>query len=157
MTNVESLLLVEPVGQLNLSDYCIVTQDTTVRETVDRMRSMRQNCAFVVGKGTHLVGIFTDRDVLRKVAANPETWDQEVSTVMTKTPDTLPPTATTGEALRKMKSQRYRNLPVVNKNGTIEGNVTYFAILKYLTDHFPEAVYNLPPEPDNFATARDGG
>lgn len=153
----EFQLLTESISQLDLSDYCIVTVDSTVRETVERMQATHTNCAFVVGKGTRLVGILTDRDVLRRVADKPDTWDQPVESAMTKAPDTLPPTATTGAALRQMEERRYRNIPVVNKHGVIQGNVTYFGILKYLTDHFPQAVYNLPPEPDNFAEQRDGG
>jgi len=156
-STIESQLLAEPISQLDLTEFCIVTADTTVRETVQRMRATRQNSAFIVGKGTRLVGILTDRDVLRKVVNHPEIWDEPVETVMTQAPDTLLPTATAGQALRKMEEHRYRNLPVVNEHGIIEGNVTYFAILKYLTDHFPQAIYNLPPEPDNFATERDGG
>lgn len=156
-SGVESQLLTEPISHLDLSDYCIVTADSTVRNTVERMQATHTNCAFVVGKGTRLVGILTDRDVLQRVATQPPTWDQPIESVMTKTPDTLPPTATTGEALRQMEARRYRNIPVVNQHGVIQGNVTYFGILNYLTAHFPQAVYNLPPEPDNFAEQRDGG
>jgi CBS domain-containing protein len=157
MSNLEMELLSQSVGQLDLSDYCIVTEDTSVREAVERMQVMRQNCAIIIGKGTHIVGILTDRDVLRKVVSAPETWDQPVETVMTRSPNTISPNATTGEALRMMEEGRFRNVPVVNEHGVIRGNVTHFAILKFLTDHFPQAVYNLPPDPTNYASERDGG
>lgn len=155
--SIESQLLTESIGQLDLSRYCIVTLDSTVRETVERMQVLRQNCAFVVGKGTHLVGLLTDRDVLRKVANRPEVWDKPVDTVMTKSPDTLPPSATAGEALRMMDERHYRNIPVVDQHGTLRGNVTHFAIMKYLADHFPQAIYNLPPNLAQIAKHRDGG
>jgi len=155
--DIESQLLAEPIRQLDLSNYCIVTSDSTVRETVERMRIMRRNCAFIVGKGTHLIGIVTDRDVLRKVVNKPETWDQPVETIMSKSPGTISPDATTGEALRSMEEKHFRNVPVIDSKGTIYGNVTHYAILKFLTDHFPEAVYNQPPDPTNFAEQRDGG
>ncbi len=157
MSSVESQLLTEPVHQLDLSDYCIVTADTSVRETVERMRLLRQNCAIIIGKGTQLVGILTDRDVLRRVVTHPETWDQPVETVMTAAPDTILDTAATGDALRMMEAGKYRNVPVVGTKGVIRGNITYFSVLKFLTDHFPGAVYNLPPDPTNFAQERDGG
>ena len=111
--SVETQLLQEPIQQLDLSEYCMVTADTTVRETVERMRTLRQNCAFVVGGRTQLIGILTDRDVLKRVAANPDTWDQAVTTVMTASPDTLTPDATTSKAMRLMEQHRYRNVPVV--------------------------------------------
>jgi CBS domain-containing protein len=155
--NVELQLLAAPVKQLDLTDYCLVTVDTTVRDTIERMREKRQNCALVVGKGTQIVGILTDRDVLRRVVSAPETWDEPVETVMTRAPKTILPDSSTGDALRMMEAGRYRNVPVVNANGVLRGNVTHFAILKFLTDHFAEAVYNLPPDPTNYAQERDGG
>lgn len=153
---VEAQLLAEPIGHLGLSDYCIVTADTSVRDTIQRMRITRQNCAFVVGEGTHIIGIFTDRDVLKKIATSPATWDQPVSEVMTKSPNTLPASATTDDAIKLMGKGHYRNVPVVEGN-VIIGNVNHFAILKYLTEHFPEAIYNLPPAPENYADSRAGG
>jgi CBS domain-containing protein len=155
--SVESQLLAEPIGQLELSDYLIVTADTTVRETIGRLRELRRNCALIVGQGTHLVGIFTDYDVLRRVGSHPGTWDQSIETVMTPNPDTLPTDASTSQALRQMKSEQIDNLPIIGPHGSIRGTVTYYSILNFLTDHFPKAVYNLPPDPDNFASERDGG
>jgi CBS domain-containing protein len=155
--SVEKQLLDEPVGQLELTGFCLVTADTTVRETIEQMRVMKQNCAFVVGEHTRLLGIFTDRDVLRKVVHNPGTWDVPVTAVMTQRPDNVPPTASTREAMKLMLEHHYRNLPVLSGTGAVLGNVTHYAILKYLTDHFPQEVYNLPPDPTNFAQQRDGG
>jgi CBS domain-containing protein len=155
--SVESQLLTEPIRQLDLTEYCIVTADTSVRDTVERMRLKRQNCAIIIGKGTHIVGILTDRDVLRRVATSPETWDQPVEAVMTAAPQTIAVEATTGEALQMMDEGHFRNVPVVNARGVIVGNVTYYTILKLLTDHFPQAVYNLPPDPTNYAQDREGG
>jgi CBS domain-containing protein len=157
MTSVEKQLLDEAVGQLELTGFCLVTADTTVRETVEQMRAMKTNCAFVVGEHTRLLGIFTDRDVLRKVVHNPGTWDVPVTAVMTQRPDHVPSTATTREAMKLMLEHHYRNLPVLSQTGAVLGNVTHYAILKYLTDHFPQEVYNLPPDPTNFAQQRDGG
>jgi CBS domain-containing protein len=155
--SVESQLLTVPISQLDLSAYCIVTADTSARDTVERMREMRQNCAIIIGKGSRIVGIITDRDILKRVVTTPETWDQPVDAVMTPTPETIRVNATTGEALRMMEDGHYRNVPVVNDKGVIRGNVTYYAILKFLADHFPAAVYNLPPDPTNYAQDRDGG
>lgn len=155
-SSVEKQLLAEEVGQLNIDDFCIVTADTTVRDTIGRMRASKHNCAFIVGGKTQLVGIFTDRDVLNKIVADPSTWNKPVSDYMTANPDTLPPQATAHEALKMMKERHYRNVPII-EGTTIIGDVTHFAVIQFLIDHFPEAVYNLPPEPGNFADARDGG
>lgn len=154
---VESQLLAEGVRRLDLSDFCIVTADSSIREVVEQMRERGHNCALIVGERTRLTGILTDRDVLRKVVHRPEIWDDPVSTIMTAAPQTIDQEGTAKEALRLMDQGGFRNVPVVRGNGAIVGNVTYFSILKFLTDHFPEAVYNLPPDPTNYADRRDGG
>lgn len=155
--NVELQLLAEPVRHLDLSDYCVVTPDTTVRETVEQMRELRKHTAFVVGQHTRLQGLLTDRDVLRRISNKPETWDQPITEIMTKDPDTLSSRATTADALRLMNENRYRNVPVVNEKGAPIGNVTHFAVLHYLSEHFPEIAFNQPPRPGNYAEQRDGG
>jgi CBS domain-containing protein len=155
-TNVEARLLAEPVRRLDLSEFCLVTADTTVRKTIVRMRATNNHCAFIVGEGTHIVGILTDRDVLKRIVSHPETWDQPVSEVMTASPDTLSATATTNDALDMMATGHYRNVPVMDDDALV-GNVTHFAVIKFLTEHFPGVFYNLPPEPENYADQRDGG
>jgi CBS domain-containing protein len=157
MPTVESQLLSEPVQSLDLSDYCVVTADTPVHTVIARMRDLQQNCAIVVGQGTQVVGIFTDRDVLKRVVSASETWELPVAEVMTAAPDTVTPESQAGAALKMMDEGHYRNVPVVSAQGVLRGNLTHFSILKFLTEHFPQAVYNLPPDPTNFAQERDGG
>lgn len=156
-TSVETQLLQESVKQLDLNNYCIVTSDTTVRDAIERMRVLHRHCAFVVGEQTRLVGILTERDVLKKVIDHPETWDAPVTTVMTTDPISLTDNATAADTLRQMDKGRFRNVPILTSKRAVIGNVTHFALLDYLVSHFPQAVYNLPPDPDNYADERDGG
>lgn len=154
--NIEAKLLATPVDQLDLSDFCIVTSDSTVKEAVARMRASKHNCAFIVGGRTQIIGIFTDRDVLKKIANNPAIWEAPITEQMTPNPVTLPPESSTGDALALMQKHHFRNIPVVDEH-TVYGNITYYAVLKFLSDHVPEAVYNLPPDPDHYAEDRVGG
>jgi CBS domain-containing protein len=56
-----------------------------------------------------------------------------------------------------MDAMHFRNAPVVNDDGKIVGNLTHFALIRYLADSFPEEVLNLPPTPDQFGEERFGG
>jgi CBS domain-containing protein len=154
--SVESQLLAEPIRSFDLNDYCMVTPSTTVRETVEQMRETKKHTAFIVGDHTVLQGILTDRDVMRKVATSPDVWDRPVTDLMTPEPFTLSMNATAGEALRQMDEKGFRNVPVVNDKGTPIGNLTYFSLVHYLSDHFQRVVLNAPPTTD-FTQARDGG
>ena len=75
---------------------------------------------------------------------------------MTRNPETISGDASLLDAIQILNEKPYRYLPVLNKEGHIIGTLTHFAVLKYISDHFPEDVYNLPPEPNRFAQSRDG-
>ena len=75
---------------------------------------------------------------------------------MTKSPITVNSTDAADKALGIMDENHFRNVPVVNANGRVIGNLTHYAVIKYLADHFPESVYNLPPDPHQVASKRDG-
>lgn len=145
----------ERVIHLNLTEFTEVEAGTSVRATIEKMRQENHNCAFITNQG-QLTGIFTDRDILRKVVDVPESWEQPIETVMTP----LPLTVSTGDpantALNLMDEKHFRNVPVLDETGVVIGNLTHYAIIKYLADRFPESVYNLPPEPDRVVSKRDG-
>ena len=153
----EKQLLNSPVHQLDLTEFMLVQSGTSVRETIGWMRLKSQHCAFIVGKGMKIIGIFTDRDVLRRIVTNPDTWERPIDEFMTANPQTVEPGCITQDAMDLMEQRRFRNVPVVAKDGEIKGNVTHFAIVKWLVDHYPEAVKNLPPDPENYSDERAGG
>lgn len=145
----------EQVIHLDLSEFTAVEMGTTVRETVDRMRRENHNCAFITDHGA-LVGIFTDRDILTKVVDVPQSWEQPIQGFMTRHPQAVSCKERADTALAMMNEKRFRNVPVLDDDGTIIGNLTHYAIIKYLADRFPESVYNLPPHPDRVTRNRDG-
>ena len=97
-------------------------------------------------QGNALIGIFTDRDVLRKVVNNPESWGKSIDDVMTPNPTVVELDCPADEALTMMDAGNFRNVPVVDPDGKVRGNVSYYAFIKFLADHFPQEVYNLPPD-----------
>ena len=151
----ESNLQQEKVKHLDLSNFTKVESGTSVRDTIAAMRQQAHHCAIIMA-GDSLIGIFTDRDILRKVVDAPETWDQPIDQVMTPTPITVNSNDPADAALALMDAKHFRNVPVLNKKGQVIGNLTHHAIIKYLADRFPESVYNLPPNPDQVTRRRDG-
>lgn len=145
----------EQVIHLNLTEFTAVEIGTSVKATIDKMRAENHNCAFVTEDG-QLVGIFTDRDVLRRVVDSPESWNRPIEDVMTLSPLSVKLTDPADAALNLMNKNHFRNVPVLDENGVVIGNLTHYAVIKYLADHFPESVYNLPPDPDSVTSDRDG-
>lgn len=98
-------------------DQHILTVDpeTSVRETTRGMDVRNVGAVLVVDKGGALVGIFTERDLLRRVVSqgrDPNTTT--VAEVMTPNPDTVTPRQPAVDALRLMRDGGYRHLPVVD-------------------------------------------
>jgi predicted transcriptional regulator len=156
MMSLKEELRAEQVGQLDLKKYCRVESGTTVRETLSRMRAEESHCAFVV-RDSKLVGIFTERDVMRRVAVAPQTLDGPVDEVMTAQPVTVLPDTSAADALWLMDDHQFRNLPVVDRQGRILGDMTYGAIIQYLAARYPIEVMNRPPRPEQFPSKPEGG
>jgi CBS domain-containing protein len=154
--SLESNLQKELVVHLDLTNFTQVESGVSVRESVAKMRAENNNCAIVTNAGK-LIGIFTDRDLVKKVVEAPATWDKPIDEVMTPTPITVASTEPADAALDLMDKKHFRNVPVVDNSGVVIGNLTHHAIIKYLADHFPESVYSLPPDPERVARKRDGG
>ena len=75
---------------------------------------------------------------------------------MSSEPVTIPSGTTVGEAIRKMAQGGYRRLPIIDDGGRPEGVLKVSGIVRYLVEHFPESVYNLPPEPRPTTQEREG-
>lgn len=97
--------------------------DATVRSAALAMRE-RHVGAVLVTAHDHLAGIFTERDMVNRVVAESRDPDRTtLAEVMTADPDTIAPTTTAIEALRRMDDGGYRHLPIV-ENGRIVGIVS---------------------------------
>jgi CBS domain-containing protein len=106
----------------------VTTPSTPVAEVVASMLKGRFGSA-VVMEGSVLMGIFTERDVLRAAAAHADLTSSRVSEWMTGDPVTASPDMDTGEATEIMMSQGFRHLPVV-EGKTVSGIVSLRDILR---------------------------
>src|SRR5918999_202596 len=89
--------------------------DTSVAEVVRRMLKGRFGSAVVVD-GTWIVGMFTERDVLRAAAAGIDPGTAVVADWMTPEPVTASPDMDAEDAAEIMMTQGFRHLPVVDGN-----------------------------------------
>ena len=88
-----------------------------------------QNVGAVVVKDFgRLIGVLTERDMLRAMAARVHTSDARVRQWMTENPVTAPPDMTFEEASKIMLDKGFRHLPVVDGE-TILGIVSLRRIM----------------------------
>src|SRR5215212_2855065 len=101
-----------PVARNHMSrDLLTVTGDAALEETAQRMVD-RDVGAVLVMEGDELVGILTERDILRAVAAGIQD-DTLVADWMTRDPDTMSPDDTTQHAAVLMIHGGFRHMPLV--------------------------------------------
>ncbi len=131
---IEHDLLHRPLGELAVRDYLEVTPETSVADTVRRMNEGGHHCALIVSD-KRLAGIFTERDVLIKLAGCGELpSDRPISDLMVEQPTTLSRTDTVALALNRMMVRGYRHIPVVDGDGNLAGVVSVRDILRYLVE-----------------------
>ena len=111
------------------------------------MRTRRLGCALVCEQG-RLIGLFTERDLLNKVIGEPVNYSTAVEQVMTVNPAKLSLDDSVFAAMRVMKEGDYRNIPLVDGEGTAAGVVTVRDLVTYFAEHFPKEALNLPPDHD---------
>lgn len=97
---------------------------TTVKHACQCMGDRRVGAVLVTEGDRQLVGIFTGRDaVCRVLATGKDPAKTTLAEVMTREPDTMPPTKTAIEALRLMQDRGFRHVPVV-QDGRVLGVVS---------------------------------
>jgi CBS domain-containing protein len=82
------------------------------------MDERRVGAVLVTDADDHLVGIFTGRDAVRMLAQR-RAAESPLGTVMTRSPDTLPPGRTAMDALRLMQDSGFRHVPVVDRGRAV--------------------------------------
>jgi CBS domain-containing protein len=148
-------LKIESVSRLRPPPARCLSPEDTVAEAVALMRQSGVGCA-LLRRDDRLVGIFTERDLLRRVLAVERPLTTPLAEVMTHGPVAVRLKDPIGVAVRHMQEGGYRHLPVIDERGRPIGVLSVKRIVHYLVEHFPATVYNLPPDPDAFPLAPEG-
>jgi len=122
------------------ADAVRVAPDQPVREAIELMNTHRVGALLVAEPGGKLVGIFTERDFLRRAAAAPDGWrTTPVRDWMSPQPYTIHPDAGWEEAVSSLERLRVRHLPVV-EDGKLVGIVTARQLIAQRANHLNEVV-----------------
>src|SRR3954463_1826365 len=111
------------VEELMTKDVLTVEPSDTIGEAAEKMHAANVGAVVVVEDMVRIVGIVTERDLLRAVAQRARAAEARVRTWMTENPLTVEPETTVEEAAQIMFDRNFRHLPVV-KDGRPLGIVS---------------------------------
>jgi len=104
------------------------TPDRTLEQAAQAMIERQVGAAVIVSQGT-VVGIVTERDVMKAVARGMVPWNTRLEDIMTRDPICAPPTTDLHEAVNMMLEGGFRHLPVV-ESGKLVGIVSTRDLLR---------------------------
>ncbi|NLX24512.1 MAG: CBS domain-containing protein [Lentisphaerae bacterium] len=112
-------------------DVLTVRPDQMVKDAIKRMEDIAAGTALVT-EGDQLVGIISERDVIRKVVLQGKSIDTvPVMEIMSTRLTTVTPETQLDECMQLMTEKRIRHLPVL-KDQQLCGIVSIGDVVKYL-------------------------
>ncbi len=145
----------EPISALEPRQPVCVSADTQLREAVALMKESHRGCVLVV-EGAVLIGILTERDILRAVQENIDTSAAPVGSLMTPKPEALRREHGIALALNMMSEGGFRHIPLTDASGRPVGIIAMRDIVKFICSMFPDATLTVPPDPTAIPTEYGG-
>jgi arabinose-5-phosphate isomerase len=97
--------------------------DEPLAQAIREMGAKKLGATLVVAEGDILTGIVTDGDLRRALALPGQILDRRVSEVMTRQPQAVGPDTLASQALELMEQKAIMVLPVVDRDGKVQGIV----------------------------------
>jgi 2-oxoglutarate ferredoxin oxidoreductase subunit beta len=129
----EVLFVATPIAALNPRVPITVEPHTSLERATRQMKAHNIGCLLVADAQDRLIGIFTERDVLTKVAGLVD--DLSAATVadhMTPNPMTLQPDQPVAHALHLMSVHGFRHLPLVDEQNRPTGIISFRDVVGFL-------------------------
>ena len=153
--DIEKVLRERKIRQLVLGPLVSIESETSLKYAISAMQQNQVGYVLVT-ENQQLVGIFTERDVLGKVMGESVDDSRLLKEFMTPSPLTLNPDSSVLEAIQLMDEHGYRNVPLVNAEGNLVGNLSASNIIDFLAESFPQEVLSLPPKANQNFSSVDG-
>ncbi len=121
-----------------------VRPDATVFDAASRMNEHQIGSLVVTGRDGGVLGIVTERDVLKRVvAAARDPRETSVASVMTSEVVVCDPETRVEELRAIMRARRIRHVPVVSREGTLLGMVSIGDLNAHETQEMEQTIHYL--------------
>ena len=120
------------LGDVMTKEVLTVEPSDTIGEAAEKMTQHGVG-AVVVSDFGRMIGIFTERDLMRAVAGRVHSSEARVREWMTADPLTLAPDATPADAAKIMLDNGFRHVPIVDE-GRAVGIVSIRDVARWSTE-----------------------
>jgi len=146
-SGLESALANDTLADVVTQAPLILEGATPLADAIHQMREDRRACVLVVESGK-LEGIFTERDILMKVAGTPmNLGNTRLDEVMTRDPVTLPADSNVAYALNLMVLEGFRHIPMVDDDDRPVAVVSMRNLIEYLGSFYSRDLLTIAPHP----------
>ena len=119
------------VAEVMNTSVLTVEPSASIGEAAEKMIEAGVGAVVVMEDMARIVGIVTERDLMRAVAQRARAAEARVRQWMTESVVTIEPDTEIKDAAKMMFEKNFRHLPVVNKDGRLLG----IASLRRLSQH----------------------
>ena len=155
--SIEEVLKETKIHQILRPKLVMALPSVSLQEALDLMHSEKSGYIVVADEHSHLVGMFTEREVLMNVMRPGVSFSDAVEKYMRKDVHPLKKTDTVGQALEYMGKFSVRHIPLLDDFEQVNGILSIRTIVSFLAELFPTGVFNLPPKSDQIHDTIEGG
>ncbi len=121
---------VEDILQVKGNEVVSVIESDSIRSAASTLGSRNIGAVIVKGDGDGIVGILSERDIVRHVGSKgADALNEKIAACMTPNPFTCTSATTIDELMKMMTDKRIRHMPVVD-NGALIGVVSIGDVVK---------------------------
>ena len=128
------------VSELTLTHVPTLAPTQSLEEAAAEMRKVSHGSALICD-GNRLVGIITERDLMRLLAEQAD-FNGPLAESMTTSPKTLSRDDRLLDAVQLMDRGGYRRLPIVDQTGHPAGIIDVKTVMNFVVDQVQTTVYN---------------
>jgi CBS domain-containing protein len=132
----ERTIAEESVSVMQTTPFDTITPDTTIKAAMEHMAERNIASLIIADSDGRLAGIFSERDVLTKVADEyASIKDEPVSSVMTPQPMSVYVTDSPGKAMNLMATMSIRHVPILDVDDKVVGVLGPRRVTTFLKGH----------------------
>lgn len=111
-----------------------IVPEASVEELVTELATRRIGAMVVTNPSGSVVGIVSERDVVRGLTSDPSIIQSTVQAIMTKDVVSVGPDFEVADLTRLMTEKRIRHVPVIDERGALVGLVSIGDVVKVRMD-----------------------